>query len=129
MSCHDCARSSRGYEDNSTAADLPYLLRRITKVSSKKKKVMDPAHNCSDQALLAAENEELRDLCCYLDDDRVRLKQSVRKWKERYYQLCFRSQCANSGPIKRQRSSELKDTAKQVSDVKRALNSLRRGDY
>lgn len=86
---------------------------------------MDPAHNSSDLALLATENEELRDLCCYLDDDRLRLKESARKWKERYCQISSRSQCRYSGPIKRQCSSELKETAKQVG--KGALNLLPQG--
>lgn len=93
---------------------------------------MDPAHNSSDQALLVAENEELRDLCCYLDDDRLRLKESARKWKERYYQLSSISQCKYSGPIKRQCSSELKETAKQVSKLsgpRVRLIHYRQGDY
>lgn len=78
---------------------------------------MDPAHSSGDQDLLVAENEELRDLCCYLDDDRLRLKQSAQKWKDRYYQLYVSSkrQYRCCGPINGQHSTELKETVKQVN--------------
>lgn len=72
-------------------------------------------HSTSDRDLLAAENEELRDLCCYLDDDRQRLKESVRKWKNRYYHLTSKYQYRCCGSTNKQRSTELKQAAKQVS--------------
>ena len=71
-------------------------------------------HSRSHHGQLAAENEELQDLCCYLDDDRQRLKQSVHKWKARYYQLSFKHKYRYCEAISRQHSTELKETAKQV---------------
>ena len=71
-------------------------------------------HSRSHRDQLATENEELRDLCCYLHQHRQRLKQSVHEWKDRYYQLSFKHKYRCCGAISRQRSTELKETAKQV---------------